>query len=125
MLKNIDCVLIWTDNLDEMREFYTKTLGMKEMLEMDHPKDTGILYEFENGAQFWIGLHSEVKGKNQDPARHMINFLVDSVQKTYEELKAKGVKFIADPFEAPTGGSFFATFEDPDGNLLQLWSKDK
>ncbi|MBU0975465.1 MAG: VOC family protein [Patescibacteria group bacterium] len=125
MLKNIDCVLIWTDNLEEMRKFYSETLGMKEMLEMNHPKDTGILYEFASGPQFWIGLHSKVKGENQDSARHMINFLVDSVEKTYQELKSKGVKFVAEPFEAPTGGSFFATFEDPDGNLLQLWSKKK
>lgn len=124
MLKNIDCVLIWTDNVERLSEFYENILGLKRLVKLDHPQDTGILYEFPNGGpQLWIGLHSEVKDKNEDPARHMINFLVDDVDEVYNNLKGKGVKFIADPFDGPTGNGRFATFEDPDGNYLQLWCK--
>jgi len=123
MLKNIDCVLIWSEDPDKLLPFYRDILGLKVQLTMNHPKDTGTLFQFETGPQFWIGKHSEVHGKNQEPARHMTNFLVASVKDTYEKLKAKGVHFTVEPFEAPTGGSWFATFEDPDGNLLQLWSE--
>jgi len=125
MLQCIDCVLIWTENPDSLAKFYKDVLGLKVAQKLDHPEDTGILFELPSGPQLWVGKHSEVKGKNQDPARHMINFLVDSVDKTYKELKEKGVKFIVDPFAGPTGNGYFATFEDPEGNILQLWSMKK
>ena len=125
MLKAIDCVLIFTDNVENLSKFYKDVLGLKVHEVLNHPQDTGVLFEFPSGPQLWIGKHSEVKGKNTDPARHMINFLVDSVEKSYKELKEKGVKFIAKPFAGPLGNGYFATFTDPDGNYLQLWSMKK
>lgn len=125
MLKSIDCVLIWSQHPEKLTKFYKQVLELKVLQELDHPQDTGYLFELESGPQLWIGKHSEVKGKNQDPARHMINFLVDSVDKSYRWLKSKGVKFIAKPFAGPTGNGYFATFIDPEGNILQLWSREK
>lgn len=121
-IKSIDCVLIWSEDPDKLTKFYKDILGLKVHSEANHPKDTGVLFKLPEGAFLWIGKHSEVKGSNQDPARHMMNFLVDSVEKSYQELKLKGVEFIAKPFAGPLGNGYFATFKDPDGNLLQLWS---
>jgi len=45
---------------------------------------------------------------------------VDSVSKTYQILRDRGVKFLAEPFRAPTFDKHFATFCDLDGNTLQL-----
>jgi len=45
---------------------------------------------------------------------------VDSVDQAYNELKAKGVEFIAEPFKAFTFDSWFATFKDLDGNIVQF-----
>ena len=50
----------------------------------------------------------------------MFNIDVDSVDETYQDLKRKGVKFEAKPFKAPTFDSSFATFYDPDSNLIQI-----
>ncbi len=50
----------------------------------------------------------------------MFNIKVDSVTKIYENLGKKGVKFEAKPFKAPTLPYWFATFYDPENNLLQL-----
>ena len=50
----------------------------------------------------------------------MFNITVDSVQKSYEELVSKGIKFFAKPFKAPTFDKYFATLYDLDGNLLQI-----
>ena len=50
----------------------------------------------------------------------MFNISVDSVTKRFEELKSKGVEFIAEPFKAPTFDKYFATFKDFDGNIIQL-----
>jgi len=125
MLKSIDCVLIWSESPFKLAKFYENKLELVKLKKLTHPKDTGILFKLESGPYFWIGKHSEVKGKNKDSARHMMNFLVDSVEEEYKKLKKNNVKFIAKPFEGPVGNGYFATFKDPDGNLLQLWSKKK
>lgn len=84
-----------------------------------HPEDTGVGLAVGK-SYLWIGQHSEVKGKNNDPFRHMFNISVDSVTETYNELKSRGVEFIAEPFKAPTFDSYFATFYDLDKNVIQL-----
>ena len=94
-------------------------IDFKVIEELDHPQDTGVLFRVGN-VNLWIGQHSEVKGKNQDINRHMFNIDVDSVTEATEYLKSKGVKFLAEPFKAPTFDKYFATFYDLDNNLVQL-----
>jgi len=87
--------------------------------ELNHPEDTGVGFQVGN-VYLWIGQHSQVKGENKDSHRHMFNFVVDSVSKTYAKLQKKGVKFLAKPFKAPTMDRYFATFYDLDNNLIQV-----
>ncbi len=47
-----------------------------------------------------------------------ITFTCDDIHQTYEELKAKGVEFVSEPFLA--GFGWWATFKDPDGNVFVL-----
>ncbi|MBI3380264.1 VOC family protein, partial [Candidatus Gottesmanbacteria bacterium] len=83
--------------------------------------DTGVLFGFDGKeTDLWIGQHDEVHGKSKDIYRHMINLKVDSVGKVYEYLVKKGVKFEAKPFKAPKLPYYFATFYDPENNILQL-----
>ena len=55
-----------------------------------------------------------------------VGFLVDDVERVYNELKQKKVKFIKELHEEPWGGRQ-ATFTDPDGNMLEIvqinWKK--
>lgn len=119
MLKNIPSVLIWSEDYRKLANWYVEKLGLKIIEEINHPKDTGVGFQVGN-VYLWIGQHSEVIGKNKDIHRIMIDFEVESVTKTYEKLKAKGVKFFAKPFKAPTFDKYFATFFDLDNNILQL-----
>ncbi len=50
----------------------------------------------------------------------MFNLDVDSVNEAFKYLKSKGVRFEAEPLKAPTFDKYFATFYDPDGNLIQI-----
>ena len=45
------------------------------------------------------------------------------VMKTYQEMKARGVVFLREPFAATTDGSrvlYAANFRDPDGHILSI-----
>lgn len=55
----------------------------------------------------------------------MPGFVVDSVDKVYEELEPKGVKFILKPSPSPDNTYRAATIEDPEGNLIQFFSDYK
>lgn len=118
-LKTISAVLIWSDNYRSLADWYIDTLELDTIEEIHHPDDTGVGLSV-GGFYLWIGQHSQVHGQSKDPNRIMLNFAVDSVMQTYQELQDKGVNFIASPFKAPTFDKYFATFTDPDGNILQL-----
>jgi hypothetical protein len=119
MIKDISAILIWSEDYKSLAKWYEEKLDLKVLEELNHPEDTGVGFQVGN-VYLWIGQHSKVHGKNKDIHRHMFNFVVDSVNKSYEELGAKGVKFLAKPFKAPTMDRHFATFYDLDNNLVQL-----
>ncbi len=90
------------DNIEPSLDFYTKTLGFKIMT--DQPFD---------GKQRWIEL-----GVNGGDT---LVFVSDDVEKTYNELSARGVEFQQPPVKASLGAS--SVFKDQDGNLFALSSK--
>ncbi|RJR14923.1 VOC family protein [Candidatus Microgenomates bacterium] len=119
MFKNISLILIWSENYKKLAQWYQDKLDAELVEELTHPQDTGVMLHIGKG-RLWIGQHSEVHGKNQDPCRHMFNIDVDSVEEAYNYLKDKGVEFVATPFKAPTFDKYFATFYDLDRNMVQL-----
>lgn len=124
MFQKISTILLWSDDYEALAAWYQKVFNVKIIEQLYHPKDTGILMEFPDGQPWiWCGKHSDIKGKNRDPLRIMFNINVDSVKDAYEYLKTQGVKFIAEPFKAPTFDKWFATFSDPDGNTIQIIGK--
>lgn len=48
-----------------------------------------------------------------------VSLRAENIGQTYEDLLAKGVKFISPPTAQPWGG-VLAEFKDPDGNILTL-----
>lgn len=119
MFKNISDVIIWSQDYRKLAKWYEEKLGLKKIGEVNHPEDKCIGYKVGE-VELWIGYHDKVKGKNKEKYRIMHNFVVDSVLDVYEYLVKKGVKFIAKPFKAPTFDKYFATFEDIEGNIMQL-----
>ena len=53
------------------------------------------------------------------PGLDHISFLVDDVDRTYEELRRRGVAFDSPPSDQPWGART-ATLRDPDGNNIYL-----
>jgi len=125
MFQKISTILLWSENYEHLAAWYKDVFNLKEVERINHPDDTGILMEFPDGQPWiWCGKHSEITGKNKDPLRIMVNINVDSIEKTYDYLKRKGItQFIATPFKAPTFDKWFITFSDPDGNTVQCIGK--
>lgn len=121
MYKSLSTVLIWSGDYKKLAKWYKDVLELKVTGGFNHPEDTGVLFGVGSGeTDLWIGQHDRVRGKNKDIYRHMINLKVASVSKVYKELLKKRVKFEVGPFKAPTLPYWFATFYDPENNLLQL-----
>lgn len=109
-------VLVWTEasRFQALRDFYVETLDLRPRA--DRPGHV----DFEWGEmRLTIAVHEELRGRSRDPLRLMINLAVDDIEATHARLRAAGVAFSRPPEREPWGG-LIATFEDPDGNTLQL-----
>lgn len=115
---------LWSEDPDQLAMFYEKILGLKIEERINLPDDRGITLKI-GSVLFFIGFHSQVKGKAKDPYRTMIGFDVKSVKQTYKELLEKGVEFILKPSLSPDKTFYVATAKDPEGNIIQFFSKQE
>ncbi len=107
MIKGLRGATIWSEDLGNLLPFYRDVLGL------------GFVVLGEPGAPaLALGTHSEVHGRNGDPARHMVALTSDDVRTDWKRLKDSGVEFVEDPTDY--GTLRIATLKDPDGNLVQL-----
>jgi catechol 2,3-dioxygenase-like lactoylglutathione lyase family enzyme len=120
-LRALAGVIVWTEasRFPAMLEFYRDTLALTPRSLRDDFVSFNWGSTDPDATRLNIVVHSEVLGRARDPLRFMLNFLVDDIDIAYDQLRALGVRFLRPPTEEHFGGRI-ATFEDPDGNLLQL-----
>ena len=121
MITHVKFVSIPTTDQDRSLAFYTEKLGFKVVT--DQPFD---------GNQRWI----ELRIANSDTRFVIFKFdegmmkvggsfngalACDNIDRTYDELTAKGVEFLGPPKKEPWGS--FVAFKDPDGNQFVLSTK--
>ena len=107
-------IIISTDNLSKMNDFYVKLLEVQP----DNYNDSHSSFHFAD-FKLIITTHDKVKGKAKDKYRQMINFSVDDIFKSYEKLKSLNVKIVQKPYQEEWGG-YICTFEDIDENIVQF-----
>ena len=121
MIKRVKFVSIPVRDQDRALAFYTEKLGFK--LVTDQPM---------GGTQRWIELRIPgaetgvvlfTPDGHEDRIGSFFNgaFASDDVERSYEELRARGVEFTGPPEKQPWGT--FAKFQDPDGNQFVLSSR--
>lgn len=120
MIKTVWCVTFYVSDLNKAVEFYEETLGLEKKYEYSS------YVGFECGG-VEIGLIPKLEeGEQVSPVSPSVEFIVDDVDKAYEHLKRKGVKFLKELHDEPWGGRQ-ATFTDTDGNILEIvqinWEK--
>jgi predicted enzyme related to lactoylglutathione lyase len=114
MIKGLAGATIWSSNLENLLPFYRDVLGLK--VRVNTPGF--VVFGAPDTAALALGTHSEVRGRNTDPSRHMVGLLTDDVDGDSTRLGGAGVEFV----ERPTDYGHFriATVKDPEGNLIQL-----
>jgi len=120
MIKTVWCVTFYVSDLRKAARFYEETLGLEKKYEYSS------YVGFECGG-VEIGLTPKrTERQKVKPSSPSVEFLVDDVEKVYNEMKKKGVKFIKELHDEPWGGRQ-ATFTDPDGHILEIaqieWEK--
>ena len=106
-------------NRDQMREWYSKHLGISDkgegaMLpwrEKDDPQKEHM--------SVWSVFPATSKYLDPSPASFMINYIVDDMDALLARLKEEGVKI--DPKRMNEDYGKFAWIYDADGNKIELW----
>jgi len=97
-------ITLGVSDLKKSISFYQDVVGLEKIGEWP-----GYALFDVGGVTF--GLHPKEKLE--------ICLLVDYLDKTYQNLKDKGAKFMTEPKDQPWGGQA-ATFFDPDGNKVTI-----
>jgi predicted enzyme related to lactoylglutathione lyase len=114
MIKGLFGATTWSQDLNNLLPFYRDLLGLPVAIQIPGFVVLGKL----GAATLALGTHSEVQGRNTDPARHMVGLETDDVDAEWKRLEAAGVKFVETPTDS--GQLRIATLRDPEGNLVQL-----
>jgi len=115
MFKQVDYTMITISDMDRSVAFYRDQLGIP--LKFQSPEWT----EFDTGATT-LALHgggvprqAAAGGGENVAGTCSIGFNVEDVDRTFEELKAKGVRFVMPPTQREGEGIKLAVCIDPDG----------
>jgi lactoylglutathione lyase len=116
MFKQIDYTMVVVSDMDRSVEFYRDRLGIP--LKFQSPEWT----EFQTGTTT-LALHGggvvPATPPAGDPTKQAgscsIGFNVTDVDKTFEELKARGIRFVMPPTQREGEGIKLAVCIDPDG----------
>jgi predicted enzyme related to lactoylglutathione lyase len=113
------------DDINKVKDFYSKTLGLDVSKD---PDMDGILNIKLSGDNSFI-IYSK---PNHEPATYtVLNFPVDNIEKSVDELTKRGVLFEQYEGELKTdkkgifrgSGPLIAWFKDPAGNIMSVIQK--
>jgi len=114
MIQDIAGIIIWTEDMGRLVSFYRDTLELEP--HSIHPDFVAFRF---GETRLSIGKHSKIVGDAKDPYRIMVNLETNDIKASHHRLRGRGVPFLRSPDQEEWGG-WVATFEDPDGNILQL-----
>ena len=119
MITQIKFASIAVADEDRALDFYTKKLGFKVATDQEYGEGMRWI-ELKIGNAETRFVISKSMGKEPGGFQPIV-FQTDNVQKTCEELKARGVELTQEPKAESWGTS--AMFKDSEGNLFVLSSK--
>jgi catechol 2,3-dioxygenase-like lactoylglutathione lyase family enzyme len=133
MLTQLTHVQVWVHDQDEALAFYTEKLGMELREDVTVPEmgnfrwlSVGVpgqnasitLMAIPGPPVFDEETRDQIQKLLAKGASGGLFFATDDVQKTYEELKKRGVEFTQEPTQQPYG--IDAGFRDVSGNHFRM-----
>jgi predicted enzyme related to lactoylglutathione lyase len=133
MLTKLTYVQVWVHDQDEALAFYTQKLGMELREDVTVPEmgnfrwltvgipgqDVSItLMAIPGPPVFDEETRDQIRTLLAKGASGGLFFTTDDAQKSYEELKKRGVEFTQEPTEQPYG--IDAGFRDASGNHFRM-----
>lgn len=115
---NLNAVLIGSEDPKRLADYYTKLFGTPGM------EDGGYAGWQIGNSWITVGPHDQVKGRNAQPGRLMLNIESADVKGDFAKLKAAGANVVREPYnmEGWPPNTWVATLADPDDNYFQLVS---
>jgi predicted enzyme related to lactoylglutathione lyase len=113
---NLNSILVGTDNVERLTEYYTRVLGAPTM------SDGGFATWVVGSGGLTIGAHSEVHGTNDQPGRLIWNLESEDVEADFARMRDAGAIVVREPYQFEGSVAWIATLADPDGNYFQLVS---
>jgi predicted enzyme related to lactoylglutathione lyase len=120
MIRGIKFTSIPVRDQEKALKFYTEKLGFQIMTDQAFGKQRWIELGIP-GAETGVVLFTPPGHEDRIGTFQSMSFWSDNVQKTYEQMKAKGVEFVQPPKTEAWGPS--SIFKDVDGNQFVLGSK--
>ena len=130
MIKDVSLTGIFVNDQEAALDFYTNKLGLEKI--QDEPYGEGARWITVSPAEMRIRIvlkkaehdHEKAMVGRSDGAP-VLTLGTDDVRAAYEELRARGVRFLGEPYRFPWG--LAAILLDQDGNpvLLQQEQGDR
>ncbi len=117
----IATVGIYVDNQQEALRFWTEQVGFEVHCSQPMGPEANWLEIGPKGAESCLVIYPKSMMKDWRECKSSVVFECADIQKTYEEMSSRGVKFPQEPKAMPWGP--FALFQDRDGNEFGLRGK--
>src|SRR5262249_45798108 len=112
MIKGLRGASIWSEDVKNLLPFYRDVLRLKVGFE-----SAGFVVLGDLGAPaLALGTHSGVRGRNADPARHMVSLAADDGRTDWQRVEAAGIEFGGGARDSDTLRS--GTLRDPEGKQI-------
>ena len=121
MLKGVRLVSIPVRDQNKALDFYTEKLGFSILTDQPFDGKQRWIELSLPGSDTLLALYAPKGQEDRIGTFSNIAFYSDNVQQTYEELKSRGVEFLAPPKKEHWGTS--SVFKDADGNQFALSSR--
>ena len=121
MIKNVDFVSIPVADQKRALAFYTEKLGFSVFTDQPFNDKQRWIEMKIGGAQTKVVLFTPEGHENRVGGFQSMTFNCDDVERTWGELREKGVEFVAPPRKEPWG--VMAIFKDSEGNQFVLGQK--
>ena len=121
MIKRIKFLGIPVRDQDRALRFYTEKLGFRILTDQEFSETQRWIELSIAGAETGVVLFTPDGYQDRIGTFVHTSWEVDNIEKTYEDLQARGVEFASPPQKQPWGA--FAVMKDSEGNQIVLSSR--